>query len=124
MTKEEYIKRKTAQFEKSVNEYYDAAKKVRLEAVNYIVIVLENVGGRIDFDAEQDDEYFSVTYNGGNHPEYNSNICSVCYAVYVKDDVIYLSIEETDEYNECDVTTNDIIAVADAVKAHIINVHE
>ena len=113
-----------ADYEESVNEYYDAAKKARLAAVNYIEGVLSNVGGRIEFDTEQDDEYFSVTYNGGTHPEYDSNICSVCYAVYLKDDEIKLSIEETDEYDEGDVTTNDIIAVADAVKAHVINVHE
>lgn len=109
------------------NKYYDAAREVRKAAIDYITKLVRKEGGRIDFDIENDSEYFSVSYDGGRHPEYDSNLYSTCHSVYLKDkgdslrSEVVLEIEETDDYPEDNISTDDLIAVADAISAHIIN---
>lgn len=55
-----------------------------------IIQALKCHGGKFELsDDTEDDEYFAITYYGGNHPEYASNACS-------RLDSVKLLVGETD----------------------------
>ena len=48
-----------------------------------------------------DDEGYAmacVTYDGGNHPEYNSSLNADVFSVYLANGKVYLVLDETNEY--------------------------
>ena len=59
---------------------------------------------------------FTVAYNGGNDPDYGSNCFSKVKAAYLKNNEIYLDIEETDEYAIENINASDIENVAEHIK--------
>ena len=72
-------------------------------------------------DEEMQDEFQAVTvpYDGGNHPEYNSNCFSQVNAAYLKGNDIYLDIDETDEYSIDNIDIQDVENIAELVKSII-----
>ena len=61
----------------------------------------------------------SVVYNGGNHPEYDSNAYSNVECVYLKDGEVYLDIEDASGYNIDRINAESLFDVALAVKETI-----
>ena len=61
----------------------------------------------------------SVVYDGGNHPEYDSNAFSNVERVYLKDGEVYLDIEDASEYNIDRINAESLFDVALAVKETI-----
>ena len=61
----------------------------------------------------------SVVYNGGNHPEYDSNAYSNVECVYLKDGEVYLDIEDASEYNIDNINAEALFYIAMAVKETI-----
>ena len=47
---------------------------------------------------QMDDNSFCVPYNGGNHPEYASNLFSDVESIFMNDGAIYLETEDCEEY--------------------------
>ena len=48
-----------------------------------------------------DDEGYAmacVSYDGGNHPEYNSTLYADVFSVYLANGKVYLELEDTNEY--------------------------
>jgi len=66
-----------------------------------------------------EDAMICVPYDGGNHPEYDSNCFSNVSRVYLKNDAVYLDIEETNEYPISNIDANSLCDVADAVAVSI-----
>ena len=56
-----------------------------------------------------------VAYDGGQHPEYSSNVFSEVEGVFIKDGKFYLEIEDDDEYPIERLSLNELKAVCDAV---------
>ena len=56
-----------------------------------------------------DDNSFCVSYDGGNHPEYDSNCFSEVKSVYIKDGEIYLDTEDCCKYSIKNVSDREII---------------
>ena len=72
-------------------------------------------------DEEMQDEFQAVTvpYDGGSHPEDNSNCFSQVNAAYLKGNDIYLDIDETDEYSIDNIDIQDVENIAELVKSII-----
>ena len=51
-----------------------------------------------DSDDQEDDTSFCVSYDGGHHPEYASNVFSEVSAIWEKNGHIYLEVEEENQY--------------------------
>ena len=74
------------------------------DCMEYLKGVLKEYNGRIvmhvyDEDGvQEDDTSFCVSYDGGHHPEYGSNVFSEVEAVWEKDGHIYLDVEEESQY--------------------------
>lgn len=71
---------------------------------------------RVEIDEEN---MMAVPYNGGNHPEYASNCFSTLNAVYLKDNTIYLDIEDCEEYEIENVDTMNIYEIMETVFTQI-----
>ena len=88
---------KKKNFQLVANEYFNVQGKLRKACLRYLKSTLKKNGGRIDFD-EDEDGSISVPYDGGNHPEYASNLYSVVNSVYFnKRGEIVLDIEDDNE---------------------------
>lgn len=91
----------------SVGKRWDRLSSIlNAESEKFIKSVLEEQDGkRIEWESEECEklcEYqggISVTYDGGNHPEYASDAYSRVYAVYLDENgKICLEIEDSEEY--------------------------
>ena len=90
--------------------------KALSECMDFLKGLLALNGGKIlfhecdeDGEIEIDDNYYCVSYDGGNHPEYASNCFSRVHSVYIKGGEIYLDIEDCHEYSIDNVRDREII---------------
>ena len=96
--------------------------EIEKQSREYLLKVLKENGGGINFDDYPVQEGICVPYDGGNHPEYASNCFSTVYGVYLDDnDEIYLDIEDCSEYYLDDINWNDIYLVASYIHEKILN---
>lgn len=59
------------------SEHIRKIRKFEDDLRERIIQALNSHGGEFTLsDDTEDDEYFAITYYGGNHPEYASNACS------------------------------------------------
>lgn len=96
----------------TISEYFDACHNARLDCIRYITDLMDAHDNDLEVG---DDDYgdVTITYNGGNHPEYASNAFSIVTRVYVDcNDDIVLETEDCDAYDLDDVDTQDIISLA------------
>lgn len=117
---------KAATYLRKADELYDSIvpiqKKIREKSEKYLQMVLAEHGGSIDFDDYDPDEFVSVPYDGGNHPEYASNCFSTVNGVFTdKKGRIYLNIEDCSKYSLTDVDWDDVYNVAYHIEHNILN---
>lgn len=110
-----------------INDYYNKIHDLRLECKDYIIDYVKKYGKDegngeyklITYDIDEDgNEMFdgqsvTITYNGGNHPEYNANPYSLLQAINVKDKLVSFDTEDVDGYEFDWVDTSEIINIAD-----------
>ena len=103
--------------------FYVAEKDFRNTVRNTILKCINEISPvdrKVNFSDYEDgvEIYVNVTYDGGNHPEYASNICSMVNGIFIDGkDKINLIIEDCDEYEEYRVLTNELHDVADMLMA-------
>ena len=106
---------KRKKFQLVADEYFSVQGKLRKACYRYLKSILKKNGGRIDFDDDEDGR-ISVPYDGGNHPEYASNLYSVVYSVYFNEHgEILLNIEDDSEYYLDWVDTNHVYDLCDFI---------
>lgn len=118
MKKETYLKK--------ANELYDSIvpiqREIREKSEKYLQMVLAEHDGSIDFDDYETDEFVSVPYDGGNHPEYASNCFSTVNGVFIhKDGYICLNTDDCSEYPISDINWEDVYNVATYIENQILN---
>ena len=110
------IEKIKGQFEEASRKFYECMeirRKVHEISLETIKAVLsETDGNNMDLD---DDNMMSVSYDGGNHPEYASNVFSMIYSVYLKNGEIFLNIQDCDEYEIDRVDYDDVFAIAEVL---------
>ena len=103
-------------FNEVSDEYTEAKKKVREAGLEIIKAAVKKHEGQLSlteiYEENGHEEVVSVTYDGGNHPEY-ANPYSLVNALYDKDGKIVIDCEDCDEYYFDSVTTDEIKAIAD-----------
>ena len=112
-----------------MKKFQDTAEKIAImkltlkkECTEFIQSVLEVWGSDgFDFSAIQrvfnyDDAYISVVYDGGRHPEYNSNAFSEVELVHFgKKSIIQFDTEDEEECNIDRFDVDDVHTVAEAM---------
>ena len=95
---------------KTIEQYVKTATKLRGLCIKYLTATLKQNNGNIDWEDIELPEYVSVPYDGGNHPEYASNVFSTVYGVFFdKEKNICLKTEDCDRYYIDDVTTDGFV---------------
>lgn len=91
--------------------------ELRKECVNFLKEILKDeIPLVLLTDDDETSFYVSVTYDGGNHPEYASNAYSMVYSVWMKDEQIYLELDDCDEYGIDRVETMELYNVCCTIK--------
>ena len=54
----------------------------------------------------------TISYDGGNHPEYASNVYSQVHRIYIKDNKLLFDIDDECGYSEDRITTYELFNIA------------
>ena len=100
--------------------------EIRKEMITAIHEMVTEMGGKVEVDYDSD-EPFSISYDGGRHPEYASNLYADVYSVKAtmvkrweseeEKKSFSVEIEETDDYKENRMNYDDVEQVFDFVCA-------
>ena len=115
---------------KTIEKKWDEAEKIRKQiyksVLKWLTEQAEARGGEIaiheyDEDGIQtDDRCYTVSYDGGNHPEYASNMFSEVDRVFVQDGKLYLEIEDDPEYSIDRISWDDVYYLAEFININIV----
>lgn len=107
-------------FEAAFDKWEKVEKELYQESENYIKSQLEVLPNNEIVIYYDNCTYIpSVVYDGGNHPEYDSNAFSNVERVYLKDGNVYLDIKDASGYNIDLINAKSLFDVALAVKETI-----
>lgn len=101
-------------------------EEVRKRCISYLKRVLKKRDGNsisfFDNDGFAiDDQYATVSYDGGRHPEYDSNVFSNVEAVYLdKKGNVVLETEDTSDYSVDNITWDELYDLACFVYEHAL----
>lgn len=105
-------------FYKTLEKWVDVSKKLREDCLEFLTRKLnETENKRIEWDYDECEELglpgVSVPYDGGNHPEYASNVFSDVWGVFLdKDGKVNFILNDCDEYEEERLESGEVCAVA------------
>lgn len=107
MKKETYFKKADELYDSIIPVQQDIRKKCE----TYIKMVLKENNGSLD--CTESENMISVTYDGGNHPEYASNASSMVEGISLdENDNIILQIEDCSEYPIQNINWDEVFDVA------------
>lgn len=91
-------------------------KEAQQRSEAYLKKVLEEAEGKcIEID-EEESGYLCVTYDGGRHPEYDSNPFSTIHAVFLNEQGnICLDIDDCGEYGIDRINWDDVVSIAEFI---------
>lgn len=100
--------------EKAISLFFsilDTQEDIRKESERYIKNYLKKHGNSVDI--TENENMISVTYDGGNHPEYASNAFSIVKGIFLdKNENICLNTEDCDEYHIDRINWDEVYDVA------------
>ena len=106
---------------KIYEEWQKLNKELFQESKDYIKECLSKT---IDNSVSLDECNICVTYDGGNHPEYDATPFSHVERVYLENGKMYLDTEDCTRYDICNITAEDLFCIADNVGYIIENEYE
>ena len=105
---------KTSDFFKTYNNVLDSLNVLRNESKEVIKDALSSHGNT--FVVDEINDYLSITYFGGNHPEYASNAFSRVISVNLKPNGdIVVETEDCEEIHSEDIMTLDLADIAEQI---------
>lgn len=96
-------------------DYRETNRITRKKCKEFLSTMLLGNGSCIDLLHEKGHVQMSVNYDGGNHPEYNTNVFSNVYSVFNKDGKIYVEIEDDDEYDINNLSTDELVGICELI---------
>lgn len=92
------------------NQIAEKERQIKNGCIDYLKKTIKEVGGTICTEGEEDT--LTVTYDGGRHPEYDTNAFSEVNNIFLKDDKIYLDTEDCEEYSIDRINDDEVYDVA------------
>ena len=124
MNKTEMIERNN-QISNQLEAYLKGQNPIREQMAVAIHDMVTEMGGVVETDWEDENDYPLISYDGGRHPEYASNLYADVYSVKAtmvkgweskeEKKSFSVEIEETDDYNENRMNYDDVEQVFDFV---------
>lgn len=96
-------------------DYRETESITREKCKGFLSTMLLGDGSRINLLHEDGFVQMCVNYDGGNHPEFHSNVFSDVYSVFNKDGKIYVEIEDDDEYDINNLSTDELVGICELI---------
>lgn len=106
-------------FEKTAIKLLNILPQLRAECVEFLTNKLRENNNKLSWNCCEIGEYVCVCYNGGNHPEYASNVFSSVEGVFIEDNNIYFHIEDDDKYSIEDINTMELLDVCTYIVEYV-----
>lgn len=108
------------EIEDLANQWYGISKVLREKCLQYLKDVLLKNNNKVTLENVDLPESITVSYDGGNHPEYATNLYSSVYGIYLSnnDMSIYLDIEDSSEYCIDFITTNELYCLCEFIDSY------
>lgn len=117
------MKKRVKFFTREYNAYSKAILKAREASIKYLTEVVKSFEGSVNVYFE--DCPCCVTYDGGNHPEYNANPYSWVHSVYLnKKNELCLDIDDCSEYGVNYVDGCELIDLAGFIDENMEAIEE
>lgn len=96
-----------------IKALYRLSLEVKNECIKYLTDLLHKNGNKINWrDNAAVAKFLTVAYDGGKHPEYDSNVFSTVYGVEIDDKgLITLDTEDCGEYEIDYVSTMELVDI-------------
>ena len=107
-----------------MNRMIPMKKEVKNYCIAYLKKVLNGCNEKyLYFYDENGNPYgercITVTYDGGRHPEYNTNAFSSVEGIFLKDGEIYLDTEDDGEYSINNINLEELYNLAEYVYEYV-----
>lgn len=99
----------------AIELYNDVVDSTQKKCEGFLSTMLLGNGSRIDLLDPDGYPQMSVNYDGGNHPEYSSNVYSDVRSVFNKNGKIYVEIEDDDEYDIDNLSTDELVGICELI---------
>ena len=96
-------------------DYRETNSITRKKCEGFLSTMLLCDGSRIDLRGPDGYPQMSVNYDGGNHPEYNSNVFSDVRSVFNKNGKFYVEIEDDEEYPIDNLSTAELVELCELI---------
>lgn len=106
-------------FEKTAQKLSTILPQLKKECIDFLTKKLRENGNKLSWDSCEIGEFVSVCYDGGNHPEYASNVFSLVEGVFIEDDDIYLNIEEDGKYPINNINTTELLDICNYIVKYV-----
>ena len=84
-------------------------RQIKKGCIDYLKKTIKEVG---TICTEGEEDVLTVTYDGGRHPEYDTNAFSEVNNIFLKDGKIYLDTEDCEEYSIDRINDDEVYDVA------------
>ena len=109
-------------FEKTTKEYFNVKRDVRHIGLDMLKKICDRTETK-KISLDKFKNYLrdvgwcdpTIVYDGGNHPEYGTNVFSTIDGFYVQNEIVIFDIEDDPQYDECRVNTDDIINLCEMI---------
>ncbi len=99
----------------AIELYNEVVTSTQKKCEGFLSTMLLSNGSRIDLRDPDGFTQMSVNYDGGNHPEYNSNVYSDVLSVFNKNGNFYVEIEDDDEYPIDNLSTAELVYLCELI---------
>lgn len=113
-----------SKLQKLLSEWSNLSTKVNKACIEYLTDLLQNNNNRIYWDRLELEYFVCVNYDGGNHPEYASNVFSTVYGIFIENNNIYLDIEDCKKYNIDNLTICELYNVCAFIDKYVYNLNQ
>ena len=116
---------KKLKFQRLADNYFSTGASLRSACMAYIKKVLKENNNEISWNIDEvEDNILTVTYDGGNHPEYASTMASVVERIYVDNGKLYFDLEDESQYSFDRIVVNDLMWVCEDIMNNLENIEE
>ena len=98
-----------------VESYYAASSNVYRECVKFLKEFLADKGV---YEFDDENELITISYDGGNHPEYAANPFCRVESITLKGNDVVVSCEEDEEYSIINGAAEDICRIVEYILSH------
>jgi hypothetical protein len=109
-------------FEKTTTEFFNVSRDIRNISLDMLKKICDRTETKeISLDKFKNylrDEGYcdpTIVYDGGNHPEYATNVFSTVDGFRIENEIVIFDIEDDPHYDESRVNTVDIIELCEMI---------